>query len=56
MGLYGGSVRDRNRLEDTEVDERIILKWIFSKKEGDARNGFIWFNTCTFGGLLLMRQ
>jgi hypothetical protein len=27
-------VRDRNLLEDTEVDERIILKWIFSKKEG----------------------
>jgi hypothetical protein len=29
-----GGVRVRDRLEDIEVNERIILKWIFNKKEG----------------------
>jgi hypothetical protein len=34
---------------------RIILRWIFSKKERGAGTGLIWPRTWTYGGLLFMR-
>jgi hypothetical protein len=30
------NLRDRNDLRDQGVDRRIILKWIFSKKDGSG--------------------
>jgi len=30
-GFWWGSLSERDRLEDPGVDERIILRWIFSK-------------------------
>jgi hypothetical protein len=39
-------------LEDPDVDERIILKWIFEKWDGMAWPGFIWLRIRTVGGLL----
>jgi hypothetical protein len=30
-GFWWGSLRERDRLEDAGVDERIILTWIFKK-------------------------
>jgi hypothetical protein len=29
-----GNLRERDHLEDPDVDERIILKWIFEKWDG----------------------
>jgi hypothetical protein len=30
-GFWWGNLREEDHLEDTGVDERIILKWIFDK-------------------------
>jgi hypothetical protein len=32
-GFWWGSLREKNHLEDLGVDVRIIMKWIFKKKD-----------------------
>ena len=36
------NLRDRNDLRDQGVDRRIILKWIFSKKDGSGLDKLMW--------------
>jgi hypothetical protein len=36
MGFGWGNLRERDHLEDSVVDGRIILKWIFRKWDGGA--------------------
>jgi hypothetical protein len=36
------NVRKRDHLEDPGVDGVLILRWIFRKWDGVARNGLIW--------------
>jgi hypothetical protein len=45
--LWGG-----DHLGDLGVDERIILKWIFKRWDGEAWTGLIWLRVGTGGGLL----
>jgi hypothetical protein len=41
-GFRWGNLRERYILEDTGVDRRIILRWIFRKWDVGARNGSSW--------------
>jgi len=40
-GFWQGTLREKDHLENPNVDGRIILRWIFRKWEG-AWNGLIW--------------
>ena len=44
--------RPTSPLDDLRVDERIILKWIFTKWHGGAWTGLIRFGIEKSGGLL----
>ena len=33
-GVWWGNLRERDKLEEPGVDERIILRWMFRKLEG----------------------
>jgi hypothetical protein len=50
-GLWWGNLRERGHLEDSRVDGRIILKWIFRNWEG-VRTGLMWLGIGTVGGSL----
>jgi hypothetical protein len=47
----GGNLRERDHLEDPDVDGRIILTWIFRKWDGEAWTGLIWLRIGTCSGL-----
>jgi hypothetical protein len=51
-GFCWGDPREREHLEDLDVDERIILKWIFKKWDRRSWTGLIWLRIGTGGGLL----
>jgi hypothetical protein len=54
-GAYRTLVRKpegRNHLEDSGVDGRIILKWIFERLVGGGWTGSIWLRIGTGGRLL----
>jgi hypothetical protein len=38
-GLWWGYPRERDRLKDPGIDERIILKWIFTTWDREAWTG-----------------
>ena len=50
-GYWCGNLREREHMEDTGVDGRIILEWVFRKWDG-AWTGLIWLRIGTGGGLL----
>ena len=50
-GFWWGDLREREHLQDSAIDKRIILKWIF-KKWNEAWTGLIWFKIGTGEGLL----
>jgi hypothetical protein len=48
-GIKRGAYRERGNLEDTDVDGRIISKWIFEKWQGRVRTGLICLRIGTGG-------
>jgi hypothetical protein len=42
QGFGGGDLREREHLEDLDIDGRILIKCIFKVTRAGARTGFIW--------------
>jgi len=55
-GFWWGNLRERNHLEDPDVDERVILRWIFRKWDVGAWTRSTWLRIGTGGGHLWLRQ
>jgi hypothetical protein len=51
-GFCWGDLREGDHLEDPGVDRRIILKWIFKKRNGVAWTGLIWLRIGRVGEIL----
>jgi hypothetical protein len=49
---WWGKFRERDHLEDPEIDGRIILRWILRKWEGVVWTGWSWLRIGTDGGRL----
>jgi len=48
-GFCWGNLRERDHLEDPDIDGRIILIWIFRKWDVGAWTGSIWLRIGTGG-------
>jgi hypothetical protein len=51
-GFWWGNVRERYHWGDTDVDGRIILRWIFRNCDVGIWTGLIWLRIETGGGHL----
>ena len=54
-GFWWETLRERDHLEDSGVDGRIILRWIFSKWDEGVWTGSSWLRVGKCGGQLWMR-
>ena len=54
-GCWWGSLRERGHWRDQDVDDRIILRWIFRKLEEVVGTGWSWLRIGTGGGHLWVR-
>jgi hypothetical protein len=51
-GFWWGNMRVRDHLEDSNIDERIILRWTFRKWYVGAWTGLSWLRRWRGGGNL----
>ena len=52
IGLWWENLKEGDHVEDSGLDERIILKRIFEKWNGEAWTGSIWLRIGSGVGLL----
>jgi len=52
QGFGEGNLRERDHLEDRNIDGRIVLRWIFRKCVSGAWTGLMWLRTGTGAGRL----
>jgi len=52
-GFWWGNLRERDHCGDPDVDERIILRWIFRKWEGVVGTGWSCLRIGTGGWALV---
>jgi len=52
IGFWWGNLRERDRLGDSGIDRRIILRWIFRKWEMGVQTGLSWLRIGTGSGHL----
>jgi len=51
-GFWWGNLRERDHLVESDIDERIILRWIFRKWDVGIWTGSSWFRIETGDGHL----
>jgi hypothetical protein len=51
-GFWWGDLRERDHVEDLDVDGRSILRWVLKKWDGEAWTRLIWLRIVTGGGRL----
>ena len=51
-GFWWDNLRERDHLQDLDVDGRIIFKWIFRKWDGEVWTGLLWIRIRTGCGRL----
>jgi len=51
-GPWFGYLNESDRWDNRGVDEKIILKRVFKKRDGETCTGFIWLRIRKGGGLL----
>ena len=54
-GFWLENMMERDQWGDPDVDERIILRWMFRKLEGVVGTGWIWLRIGRGGGHLCVR-
>ena len=48
-GFWWGNLRERDHLDESGIDGRILLRWIFRKWDVGTLTGLIWLRTGTGG-------